>query len=285
MPSAQETASDRMRCMEVWGGNSPIDRGFETPGLEVWVYSQPHERAAGGGDVYYASSCASGRITRLLLADVSGHGDAVADVATGLRNLMRRNVNLIKQTRFVREMNRQFSDESDLDVFATALVCTFFAPTRSLQFCNAGHPVPFLYRAASGTWTSAQELAAVERSNGLAETPLGVIDEAGYSQFKTGLSPGDMVLCVSDAFTESLDVVGKMLGTDGLLSIVKTLDVLHPSTIIAQLRTGYSRSTDNLPGRRFRLLFRADGSATSAKNTLMAPFRLMSGLRDNTEIV
>lgn len=33
------------------------------------------------------------------------------------------------------------------------------------------------------------------------------------------------------------------------------------------------------------LLFRADGSTPSAKNSLMAAFRLMSGVRDDTEIV
>ena len=43
----------------------------------------------------------SGRITRMLLADVSGHGELVSQVAIGLRNLMRRNVNYVKQTRFV----------------------------------------------------------------------------------------------------------------------------------------------------------------------------------------
>ena len=108
MSSTLAATSDRMQCMEVWGGNSPVDRGFEVPGLDVWVYSRPYERAQRGGDVYYVSSCASGRITRLLLADVSGHGTAVASVATGLRDLMRQHVNLINQTRFVREMNRQF---------------------------------------------------------------------------------------------------------------------------------------------------------------------------------
>ena len=147
MPSTEPESSDRMQCMEVWGGNSPVDRGFDIPGLDVWVYSRPFERSKGGGDVYYVSSCASGRITRLLLADVSGHGQAVANIASDLRDLMRRNVNFINQSRFVRELNQQFCEPLAQGGFATALVCTFFTPTRSLQFCNAGHPVPMLYRA------------------------------------------------------------------------------------------------------------------------------------------
>ena len=102
------TNPERMQCMEVWGGNEAVERSVQTAGLDIWVYNRPYGQAAGGGDVYYLSSCASGRITRILLADVSGHGEVVSQTAVGLRDLMRRNVNFVKQTRFVRAMNRQF---------------------------------------------------------------------------------------------------------------------------------------------------------------------------------
>lgn len=101
--------TERMRCMEVWGGNQAIDRRLTTAGLNVWLHSRPFDNALGGGDVYYVSSCASGRITRLLLADVSGHGEIVSQTAIGLRDLMRLNVNYIKQTRFLKAMNDQFA--------------------------------------------------------------------------------------------------------------------------------------------------------------------------------
>lgn len=56
----------RMQCMEVWGGNTAIDRHVTTPGLESWLHDRPYKRAEGGGDIYFVSSCASGRIIRLL---------------------------------------------------------------------------------------------------------------------------------------------------------------------------------------------------------------------------
>ena len=118
--------AERMECMEVWGGNQCVDRSFQTPGLKVWVYSRPFGQAVGGGDVYYLSSCASGRITRMLLADVSGHGEMVSQMAVALRDLMRPNVNYIRQTRFVQAMNQQFSEFSEQGGFATALASTFF---------------------------------------------------------------------------------------------------------------------------------------------------------------
>ena len=50
MTSTQVETLDRMQCMEVWGGNSPVDRSFATPGLEFWIHSRPYEQADQGGD-------------------------------------------------------------------------------------------------------------------------------------------------------------------------------------------------------------------------------------------
>src|SRR6187402_1776010 len=77
--SAAEHAGHVMQCMEVWGGNQAFDSSLALPGLDAWVYSRPYGQSAIGGDVYYVSSCATGRIMRLLLADVSGHGAVVSE--------------------------------------------------------------------------------------------------------------------------------------------------------------------------------------------------------------
>src|SRR6185369_14219192 len=130
-------ATQHMQCMEVWGGSQLTAAGVEFGGLDAWVYSKPFGQARSGGDVYYASSCATGRISRLLLADVSGHGKEVAGTAADLRTLMRRFVNRLEQSEFVRLLNQQFKAMSSTRTFATAIVATFFAPTRRLTVCNA----------------------------------------------------------------------------------------------------------------------------------------------------
>jgi len=127
-------------------------QGVAFGGLDTWIYSKPYAEAHSGGDVYYASSCATGRISRLLLADVAGHGHEVAATAADLRTLMRRFVNRLDQTEFVRLLNQQFGALSRQGVFATAIVTTFFEPSRRLTVCNAGHPRPLLYRAAERKW-------------------------------------------------------------------------------------------------------------------------------------
>src|ERR1700739_2666576 len=122
-------SSQQMSCMEVWGGSQLTTRGVAMGGLDAWVYSKPFGQAQRGGDVYYASSCATGRITRLLLADVSGHGNSVASTAANLRTLMRRFVNRLDQTEFVRLLNQQFAALSKDGAFATAVAATVFEPS------------------------------------------------------------------------------------------------------------------------------------------------------------
>ena len=166
-------------------------------GLDAWVYSKPFDQAVGGGDVYYASSCATGRINRLLLADVAGHGSAVAETAVSLRGLMRRYVNYLDQTEFVRSMNRQFAMMSDAGTFATAVVTTFFAPTGRLSICNAGHPHPLWYRAREDKWTV---LIDSDDRRPAGNIPLGILDLADYEQFDVEMEPGDLLVCYTGIF-------------------------------------------------------------------------------------
>jgi phosphoserine phosphatase RsbU/P len=223
-----------MTCMEVWGGNQLTAQGVEFGGLDAWVYSKPFGQAHSGGDVYYASSCATGRISRLLLADVAGHGNSVAATAADLRTLMRRFVNRLDQTEFVRLLNQQFMAMSREAVFATAIVSTYFAPSRRLTVCNAGHPRPLMYRAAQRHWDFLGHAGPASQPTP-GNIPLGLIDASDYEQFDVELEPGDCVLSYTDALIESSDADGEMLGEHGLLRIVRLLGDVEPQNFIEAL--------------------------------------------------
>ena len=105
-----------MQCMEVWGGNRAIDNGVIMSGLDAWVFCRPFHAAdanAGGGDIHYVSSCAAGQITRLLIADVSGHGAPVAKAADALRRLMSKFSNYVDQSRLLEAVNTRFGELSE----------------------------------------------------------------------------------------------------------------------------------------------------------------------------
>ncbi|HKQ46614.1 MAG TPA: PP2C family protein-serine/threonine phosphatase [Phycisphaerae bacterium] len=268
-----------MQCMEVWGGNQPADSGVIMPGLDAWVYSRPHGDATGGGDVHYVSSCATGRITRLLVADVSGHGAAVSETAGKLRSLMRRYVNYIDQTRFVRALNDEFIALAQEQRFATAVAATFFGPTHSLALCNAGHPPPLFYEARTGTW-QVLEQARSPSSGDPSNMPLGILDMTQYEQFALRLREGDMVLCYTDALIEAKDKKGEWLGTPGLLEIVRGIDVSEPGEFIkrllaaiAAIRPGNLEDDDVTA-----LLFRHNGLVPriSFFKKAMAPLRVLA---------
>jgi phosphoserine phosphatase RsbU/P len=223
-----------MQCMEVWGGSQLTAAGVEFGGLDAWVYSKPYGQAQSGGDVYYASSCATGRISRLLLADVSGHGKAVAATAADLRTLMRRFVNRLDQTEFVRLLNQQFAALSQDGSFATAIVTTFFAPSRRMTVCNAGHPRPLMYRAEQQRWDFLGHHGASVKSTP-SNIPLGILDVSEYEQFDVELEPGDCVVSYTDALIESRDADGEMLGEAGLLRIMRALGDVDPHRLIDTL--------------------------------------------------
>jgi serine phosphatase RsbU (regulator of sigma subunit) len=218
--------------MEIWGGNQATDRAVSTPGLDIWVYSRPHEEAAAGGDVHYVSLCGGGVTTRFILADVSGHGASVAELAGSLRALMRKHINRKDQSRLVQALNREFADLAKLSRFATAVVATYLTKGDRLTVCNAGHPRPLWRQAATGEWSF---LAHDGAAAGLADLPLGVTDETGYTLVELALGRGDLVLVYTDALTEAEDADGRQLGEAGLLDLVRRLDVATPAAVPAAL--------------------------------------------------
>jgi sigma-B regulation protein RsbU (phosphoserine phosphatase) len=273
--------AELMQCMEVWGGNQPVDSAVSMAGLDAWVFSKPYGDADGGGDVYYVSSCATGRITRLLVADVAGHGASVGELAVVLRGLMRRHVNQLNQTRFVRLMNQQFSALSESGIFATAVVTTFFATNNHLSLCNAGHPPPLLYTAATGRWNFLQR--ARDDSSTPSDLPLGIGDVFDYTEFEVRLRKGDMVLCYTDSLTEARFPNGELLGTQGLLEMVQAIDLSDPRAFIPSLlaaiitRTGdLGLASDDITALLFRA--KANRANTSFFTRLGGPFRLLGSI-------
>jgi serine phosphatase RsbU (regulator of sigma subunit) len=257
--------------MEVWGGNHAVSTSLAMPGLDAWIYSRPDGGAEGGGDVHYASSCASGAMSRMLLADVSGHGLAVAELARRLRKLMQRNINQHKQTRFVEAMNREFAELASAGKFATALAFSYEAPRSELHLCNAGHPPPLIYRYTEKRWSYLEQPRTPETTN----FPLG-IDDIEYEEMIVPANVGDIILAYTDALPEARISGHEMLGQQGLLEILQGTSMLEPSHLIQDLLTAIdARATieDDLTV----LLFRTNGTRSHIPFTdkLLAPFKVV----------
>lgn len=234
-----------MQCMEIWGGNRRIVSNVAMPGLDAWVYSRPFAEspattAESGGDIHYLSSCATGRITRMVIADVSGHGEAIAAVASSLRRLMGKFSNYIDQRKFVAAVNQRFNalhDEGDTfaGLFATAVVATYFAPTDALTLSNAGHPRPLWFDSRAGRWRIVDVSINDAPNTAPSNLPLGVLDATPYSKHTITLAEQDLVLIYTDVLLEIRDPRGQQLGEQGLLRLLSSIGATAAADFTPQL--------------------------------------------------
>lgn len=225
----------QMQCMEIWGGTMAADEAVSAPGLDVFVRAEPYHGDEAGGDVHYLSMCGAGNITRFLVADVAGHGRQVADLAGSLRTLVRRHINRVDSSKLARSLNDEFGRLSNGGRFATAVSCTYFAPTDQLIVVNAGHPRPLWYSAEADAWQLLDAGSDDVDDAGPKNLPLGVVGGTGYQQIAVTLGRGDVVLLYTDALMEAADSTGKQLGEQGLLELARTTRVDQPSCVSRQL--------------------------------------------------
>jgi serine phosphatase RsbU (regulator of sigma subunit) len=208
--------------MDLWNGNKSIESTATTPGLEIFVYSQPYQGQRRGGDVHYVSLCAGGVVTRVMLADVAGHGTVVSGAARMLRSLMRRFMNAKNQIKLVRQLNREFTQLSQEGRFATAIVATYLSHRRRFTLCNAGHPRPLWYRAHAGVWSYVDD-GELADAGAITNLPLGFDAAAGYQQLELNIADGDLLILYTDALTESRDAADRLLGENDLLQMAAGL--------------------------------------------------------------
>ena len=200
----------RLACLELRGGNRSAVYTAELAGLTAWVSCRPLEPATRGGDLYYLSVCSQGAISRVVLADVAGHGEQVSAAAERLRKALHKYANHWDQSELIRQLNDSFLHASPDARFATAFVLSHYAATGELVFTNAGHMPPLWYRAAAREWTFMLE--ATPHSKEIADLPLGVISGTAYTQTGVQLDPGDLVMLYTDGVSESHNENGDQIG-------------------------------------------------------------------------
>ena len=69
----------RLECKDLWGGIRNRDIEVSAGKVIGSIYSEPCCEGGKGGDIYYFGVCKGDTITRLAIADVTGHGSAIAD--------------------------------------------------------------------------------------------------------------------------------------------------------------------------------------------------------------
>ena len=178
------------------------------PRIRFTTHYVPHDLV--GGDFYAIRRLDEDRYG-FLLADVMGHGVAAALHTMHLSSLWDRHYRLLTNpVAFAQSVNDELARVVKGESFATALCGTIDAARRSLQTVSAGGP-PGLAIRANGTTA---ELEAC----GL---PFGMMEEADYEVTSASFDEGDCLLFFSDGAVEVHNASGELLGTAGLIRLLK----------------------------------------------------------------
>jgi len=157
--------------------------------------------------------------------DVSGHGIASALMTARVAayfsgNSPKQNIAITtledgtlamrSPAKVVETLNNLILNEMETEHYLTILLAHVDLKTGKVTMTQAGHPHP-----------------AVQRTNGKIELrgsgglPVGLLDDARYTNFEVRLEPGDRLFLCSDGITECENSTGEMLDEDGLEDILR----------------------------------------------------------------
>ena len=229
-----QSVPQRLACAETWASNQRAASLVELPGLTAWVHSVPVGTDHAGGDVHYLSVCPSCIVSRIALADVSGHGQAVAVFGEDLRELMQRYLRDLEQIALMRDLNQAVRDELGGGHYATMVAVGWHGRRGLAVMTNAGHPAALWYRASRDEWSWLETQPASERGRP-AGVPLGLLADVTYDRLVIKPQSGDLMVLYSDGVSEALSPAGNELGRDGLMNMARALDASSAEALGTQL--------------------------------------------------
>jgi sigma-B regulation protein RsbU (phosphoserine phosphatase) len=218
-----------IRCAEIWGGVGLADSDVCTRGLTASIFSRSADGEK-GGDVYYFSVCGADLLTRVVIADLRGHGEQVSALSQWLYQALERRMNTLDGAGVLADLNGQVRAHG-FQAMTTAAVLSYYIGDSNLYFSSAGHH-PFLLRCSGGQW----EAKPVEaRGAGPANLPLGVLPVVRYDQDQARLRPGDRIFLCTDGILECPDASGEFFGEERLCQFLEANACLSLTEIKAVL--------------------------------------------------
>ncbi|MEM7165701.1 MAG: GAF domain-containing SpoIIE family protein phosphatase [Planctomycetota bacterium] len=178
-----------------------------------------------------------------VVGDVSGHGIGAALLMASARAGLRASLGAGSRdlSEVISALNDQLEQDMELDRFMTMFVTAVDKTTGTLEFVNAGHDSPFLYRASSG---EVEEFP----STGM---PLGIFAPNNFELGETlSMQPGDVLLITTDGVWEvNGGPDGEMMGKDHLREIFSRHVDEPAEQIAASILADVGEYTEGRPAR------------------------------------
>ena len=173
----------------------------EVPTLEGWQINPYYHPAREVGGDFYDFHLLSEERLGVVVGDATGKGVPAALVMASARSMLRA---LAQASNSPGEVLRRVNDALVTDIPPNMFVTCFYAildpKYGTLEYANAGHDLPYLWRGGD-----ADEL----RATGM---PLGLMPGMSYEQKEIGLDRGQGVFFYTDGLVEAHDPKGEMFG-------------------------------------------------------------------------
>lgn len=183
---------------------------IEVCGFEIAGWNLPADQT--GGDYYDWMPLPSGRVA-VAIADVSGHGIGPALLMAVCRAYARASVPSVDGlSKAVARLNELVSQDLSDGRFITFAAAVLSADEAGVQLLSAGHGPTLVYHRKSGE---------VELFGGDG-MPLGVEPEAVFGEpRRLVMETGDILMLVTDGFTEAQNAKGEQFGAKRLAESLK----------------------------------------------------------------
>jgi len=212
----------------------------ETP-VRVHALMEPAREV--GGDLYDFFFAAQS-VFCFLVADVSGKGAPAAMFMARTRSLVRLAIELFRdlgvQTSpedVAEAVNRELCQDNRERMFVTMFLGFLDTTTGALAYVNAGHPSPYLLRAAGD----------IERVEGKPLAPLGVRGGTAYKGRTVTLEPGDAVFVCTDGVAEAMNSSDELFGDLRLAGDLHAVRVAAPGAIVQSVKEHIDQFTGAAP--------------------------------------
>jgi serine phosphatase RsbU (regulator of sigma subunit) len=224
-----ETTAHEIHCAEIWGGASVKEDEVATPGVRAAIHSSASGDAK-GGDLYYFSVCAYDSITRIAVADVRGHGQAVSHLSEWLYQALEARMNRADSREVLTDLNKVVRDRG-FEAITTAVIATFHRDKGVLNYSYAGHP-PLILGRAGKPWQ------ALESGDGL---PLGILPNARYTQETVNVEPGDRLFLYTDGVAECPGAGEALFGDEEMIAALNRTSGKPLTEVRETLRSDLTR--------------------------------------------
>ena len=208
----------------------------QVPGFDIAGLS--HAAEATGGDYFDYLPMLRDRLG-VVVGDVTGHGIGpallMAETRAYLRILARNREDVGE---ILTRANRVLAEDIGYERFITMLLVGLDPQKRTFTYANAGHPAGYVLGAAG-------EIKAQLKRTGL---PLGIKPDVAYPPaIATGLSPGDILLLLTDGIEEAMSPDETIFGTERILEIARANRGKSAREIVDALYAAVRQFAQNTP--------------------------------------